>query len=73
MSDNVKYNKNFKIIRPFLNFKKNDLKYVTSNYFKTYIKDPSNENEKFLRVRIRKYRKKMEKEGLNFEEKILKQ
>ena len=29
------------------------------------MKIPSNENEKFLRVRIRKYRKKMEKEGLD--------
>ena len=28
-------------------------------------KDPSNENEKFLRVRIRKYRKNMQAEGLN--------
>jgi len=65
MSDNVTYRKNFKIIRPFLNFKKNDLKYITSNYFKTYIKDPSNDNDKFLRVRIRKYRKKMEEEGLD--------
>jgi len=42
-----------------------DKKYVTLNYFKTYIKDPSNEDEKFLRVRIRKYRKNMEKEGLD--------
>ena len=41
------------------------MKYVTVNYFKTYIQDPSNENEKFLRVRIRKYRKNMEKEGLD--------
>jgi len=45
-------------------WKKIDLKYITLNFFKTYIKDPSNENEKFLRVRIRKYRKNMEKEGL---------
>ena len=35
------------------------------SYFKTYIKDPSNKNDKFLRVRIRKYRKNMEKEGLD--------
>ena len=54
-----------KIIRPFLKFEKKDLKYVTLNYFKTYIKDPSNKNEKFLRVRIRRYRKNMEKEGLD--------
>ena len=35
------------------------------NIFKTYIEDPSNKDEKFLRVRVRKYRKNMEKEGLN--------
>jgi len=65
MSTNTKYSNRLKIIRPFLHFKKKDLKYVTLNYFKTYIKDPSNKDEKFLRVRIRKYRKNMEKEGLD--------
>jgi len=65
MPENVKYNNKLKIVRPFLNFEKKDLKYVTVNYFKKYIKDPSNKNEKFLRVRIRKYRKDMEKEGLD--------
>ena len=65
MSRITKYNRNLKIIRPFLNFKKKDLKYVTLNYFKSYIKDPSNKDEKFLRVRIRKYRQDMIKEGLD--------
>tara|TARA_B100000029_G_C17500197_1_gene932379 strand:- start:404 stop:1456 length:1053 start_codon:yes stop_codon:yes gene_type:complete len=65
MQENVSYNKNLKIIRPFLNVKKADLKYITLNHFKNYIKDPSNEDEKFLRVRIRKYRKNMKAEGLN--------
>ena len=65
MSVITKYNKHLKIIRPFLNLKKRDLKYVTLNYFNTYINDPSNKDKKFLRVRIRKYRKKMEKEGLD--------
>mgnify|MGYP001192166139 CR=1 FL=1 len=65
MSEKVKYSKNLKIIRPFLEFEKKDLKYVTLNYFKTYIKDPSNKDEKFLRVRVRRYRKDMEKEGLD--------
>jgi tRNA(Ile)-lysidine synthase len=64
MSESVNYNRNLKIVRPFLSFKKKDLKYITLNFFKTYIKDPSNENEKFLRVRIRKYRRNMENEGL---------
>jgi|TARA_B110000438_G_scaffold275462_1_gene296453 tRNA(Ile)-lysidine synthase len=65
MAVDAKYNSNLKIVRPFLDLEKKDLKYATLNYFKTYIEDPSNENEKFLRVRIRKYRKKMEKEGLD--------
>ena len=42
-----------------------DLKYVTNSFFKTYIEDPSNSNEKFLRIRIRKYIKSMENEGLS--------
>jgi len=65
MQTNTIYNKQMKIIRPFLGFKKLDLKHVTLKFFKTYIKDPSNENEKFLRVRVRKYRKDMEREGLD--------
>ena len=65
MTTNAKYSSHLKIVRPFLHFKKMDLNYVTLNYFKTYIKDPSNEDEKFLRVRIRKYRKDMEREGLD--------
>tara|TARA_Y100000590_G_scaffold354306_1_gene407546 strand:- start:747 stop:1817 length:1071 start_codon:yes stop_codon:yes gene_type:complete len=65
MSECVSYNNKLTIVRPFLNFKKIDLKYTTLNYFKTYIEDPSNRNEKFLRVRIRKYRNDMEKEGLD--------
>ena len=71
MSESVSYNSNLKIVRPFLSFKKVDLKHVTLNCFKTYIRDPSNKNEKFLRVRIRKYRSNMEKEGLSTE-KIIK-
>mgnify|MGYP001280205423 FL=1 len=65
MSTNMEYNNQLKIVRPFLNFKKSDLRYVTLNYFKTYIKDPSNKDDKFLRIRVRKYRKDMEREGLD--------
>ena len=65
MTQSVNYNSTLKIVRPFLNFKKKDLRYLTLNFFKTYIQDPSNKDEKFLRVRIRKYRKNMKKEGLD--------
>ena len=65
MSTKTDYSNQLKIIRPFLSLKKLELEYVTLNYFKTYIKDPSNIDDKFLRVRIRKYRKSMESEGLD--------
>jgi tRNA(Ile)-lysidine synthase len=65
MSINTNFSNRLKIIRPFLYFKKSDLKFVTSSYFNTYIKDPSNNDDKFLRIRVRKYKKNMEKEGLD--------
>jgi tRNA(Ile)-lysidine synthase len=71
MSDKFEYSKNLRIIRPFLNFKKEDLKHVTQKYFKTYIQDPSNNDKKYLRIKIRKYRKNLEDEGLD-DSKIIK-
>ena len=65
MSESVNYSDNLKIIRPFLNLNKADLKYTTLNYFKTYIKDPSNEDEKFLRIKVRKLIKELDKNGLD--------
>ena len=55
----------------FLNFEKKELVYSTKVLFKTYIKDPSNNNSIFLRTRIRKYRKLLDKEGFETK-KILK-
>ena len=65
MSESFDYSKKLKIIRPLLGFKKKDLIEVSLHYFNDYISDPSNEDEKYLRVRVRKYRKIMEKEGLD--------
>jgi tRNA(Ile)-lysidine synthase len=65
MSEISTYSNNLEIIRPFLSLKKEDLRHITLKYFKTYILDPSNDNEKFMRIRIRKYRENMEKEGLS--------
>ena len=44
---------NTKILRPFLTESKENLIFVTK-IFKIYIKDPSNNNKKFLRSNIRK-------------------
>jgi len=59
------YNENLQIVRPLLNINKQDLESITKFYFKNYIKDPSNEDDKFLRTRIRKYRANLLQEGLD--------
>ena len=53
------------IVRPLISFEKKYLNYVTTNVFKSYIKDPSNEDNKFKRVRIRKLIKNLQKDGLD--------
>ena len=59
------YNKNFYLLRPLLNFTKKELLEVTKKTYPKWIEDPSNKNEKFLRVRIRKMQSQLQKEGLN--------
>ena len=53
------------LIRPLLNFNKSDLIYISNYVFGSYIKDPSNEDDKFKRVKIRKFLKQLETEGLD--------
>ena len=56
---NSEINKNnIKIVRPLIKCKKNDLEFVSKKVFKSYIKDPSNIDEKFTRSRIRNFLKK---------------
>ena len=66
IKNNIKKNSNVHIVRPLLSLTKNDLFYVTNNTFKFYINDPSNENEIFLRIRLRNLIDQSVKEGLNF-------
>jgi tRNA(Ile)-lysidine synthase len=56
---------NISIVRPLLSCKKKDLEYVTKKVFPKYVKDPSNDNDQFLRVRIRKLKNHLSKEGLD--------
>ena len=51
------------IERPLLNFKKNELVFITSVYLKILFLDPSNENQDFKRVRIRNFSKNLSLEG----------
>ena len=53
------------LLRPLLNQKKDDLIFIAKNAFNFYVKDPSNENELFLRAKIRKLIDEMQKNGLD--------
>ena len=53
------------LLRPLLNQKKNDLIFIAKHAFNFYVKDPSNENDLFLRVKIRKLIDEMQKNGLD--------
>ena len=44
---------------------KKHLNYITTKVFKSYIEDPSNEDNKFKRVRIRKLIKNLQNDGLD--------
>ena len=53
------------LIRPLLNFDKKDLIYISKYIFGSFVKDPSNKNDKFKRVKIRNFLKQLETEGLD--------
>ena len=58
-------NKKVNLIRPLLKFDKKDLIYVSKYVFNSFINDPSNEDDKFKRVKIRNFLKQLESEGLD--------
>ena len=62
---NVTYNKRVKILRPLININKKDLSFIAIKIFKFYIKDSSNVNVIFKRVRIRNLINSLKKEGLD--------
>ena len=68
-SNKTKINKNLNIhvLRPLLNISKQDLSYITKNTFKFNIEDPSNENDNYLRIKIRKLINQLNQYGLTFE------
>ena len=53
------------LIRPLLNFDKKDLIYVSKYIFGSFVEDPSNEDDKFKRIKIRNFLKQLETEGLD--------
>ena len=57
--------KNVSLLRPLLDEKKNDLEYISKNVFNFYVKDPLNDDEKFLRIKIRKMIQGLKLNGLD--------
>jgi tRNA(Ile)-lysidine synthase len=53
------------LIRPLLYYDKEDLIYVSNYIFGSFVKDPSNKDDKFKRVRVRNFLKQLELEGLD--------
>ena len=52
-------------IRPLIKIDKENLIYITNYIFGTYIKDPSNENDNFKRVKVRNFLKQLSLEGFD--------
>ena len=63
---NVSSSNGIKIIRPFLSTSKKDLAFISKKTFGFFVDDPTNNNDKFLRIRVRKLIKNLNKEGLDF-------
>ncbi len=61
----INYN-GIKVIRPFLSTSKKDLLKINKKTFGFFIEDPTNNDDKFLRSRIRKLLINLDKEGLKF-------
>ena len=59
---------NIQVVRPLLDLKKNKLTQLSKKVFGKYYLDPSNEDEKYLRIRIRKLKKILEKSGINYDQ-----
>ena len=63
----VKLNKKVSVFRPLLDLKKEDLISISKSYFGKIVKDPSNEDNKYLRTKIRRLVKHFEKSGIDLD------
>ena len=68
MSPINKISKKITLVRPLLDFKKIQLIKISKIIFGKYFKDPTNNNTKYLRTRIRKLKKILEKSGVNYDQ-----
>ena len=66
LNKNISDYNGLKIVRPLLSTSKKELIATNKKTFGFFIDDPTNYNDRFLRTRIRKLLKNLDKEGLNF-------
>ena len=53
------------LIRPLINVDKKDLVYISKNIFGSYVEDPTNQDDKYKRVKVRNFLKQLNLEGLD--------
>tara|TARA_B100001063_G_scaffold124847_1_gene116686 strand:- start:80 stop:1114 length:1035 start_codon:yes stop_codon:yes gene_type:complete len=63
--DRKTQNDNINLIRPLLNFSKKDLIFISSFIFGSFVEDPSNNDDKFKRIKIRNFLKELKNQGLD--------
>ena len=63
-----KINSKLSLCRPLLDIKKDSLIKISKNIFGRYFKDPSNNNKKYLRTKIRNLKRPLEKSGIKYEQ-----
>ena len=63
-----KINNQVSLYRPLLDIKKKYLIKISKNIFGSYVKDPSNKNENYLRTRIRTLKKPLENSGIKYDQ-----
>ena len=68
MSNISNLSKKVKLLRPLLDTKKKDLVVIAKKVFKKIIHDPSNKDQKYLRTKIRRLTKILEKNGISHEQ-----
>ena len=63
-----KLNNKVKLLRPLLDIKKRQLIKISKIIFGNYIKDPSNQDNKFLRTKIRGLKIPLKKSGISYDQ-----
>ena len=66
MKEISKLDNNISLVRPLLDFKKIQLIKISKIIFGKFYKDPSNEDTKYLRTRIRRLQTSLEKSGVGY-------